>query len=384
MIAVLAMALLLAACGSNPDKREDTNPRDLEKFDRKVDFKRQWSRGVGDGLGRFHARLQIGHSESAGVESDLAVASVDGRLLRLTQSGKRVWRVKLKEEFTAGVGVGAGIAVVANNRAEIVAFDWAGGAERWRVNVNGEVLATPQVSAGIVVVQTSDGRLMGLNAGDGSNLWTYKYDVPILTLRGTATPRIVEGILYAGLSNGKLLVLDLQTGQVMFDRALALAKGDSEIERIIDVEGTPFVDTRSVYAASFQGAAFAFDIRAGKPRWRFEVSTYLDLAAGFDNVYVVDDRSRILAISTGSGALEWESEEFLNRSLSSPVIFNGFLVIGDKKGFLHVISQVDGTVVGRSRVDSAGLRAPMLVLNKKLFVLSNEGKLASYSLGRLN
>ena len=119
-------------------------------------------------------------------------------------------------------------------------------------------------------------------------------------------------------------------------------------------------------------------------RWRFEVSTYRNLAVGFDNVYVVDERSRVLALGSRSGQQEWESEEFLNRTLGSPMVFNGFLVVGDDKGFLHVLSQVDGNVAGRRRVDSSGIRAPMLVLNKRLFVLSNDGELASFSLGRLD
>ena len=164
-----ALVLLVVACGSTPDK-EDAKPRELQKFERKVDFRQQWSRGVGDGQGKHYARLQIGYSEAERRDSDLAVASVSGRIERISQAGKRVWRTRLKQGITAGVGVGNGIAVVANDSAEIVAVGWDNGEELWRVGVNGEVLAAPQVSSGITVVQTSDGRLLGLSAEDGSRL----------------------------------------------------------------------------------------------------------------------------------------------------------------------------------------------------------------------
>ena len=52
--------------------------------------------------------------------------------------------------------------------------------------------------------------------------------------------------------------------------------------------------------------------------------------------------------------------------------------MGDFEGYLHLIGQLDGQLQGRTRHDSDGLRAPMLVDGKLLYVYGNSGKLAAY------
>ncbi len=55
-------------------------------------------------------------------------------------------------------------------------------------------------------------------------------------------------------------------------------------------------------------------------------------------------------------------------------------MVADSKGYLHALSQVDGSVVGRTKVDGAGVRVPMRVIDDALYVYSDEGKLATYHL----
>jgi outer membrane protein assembly factor BamB len=52
----------------------------------------------------------------------------------------------------------------------------------------------------------------------------------------------------------------------------------------------------------------------------------------------------------------------------------------DFEGYLHLLSQVDGTFVGRTRPDSDGARADMLHDGNVLYVYGDSGKLIAYEI----
>jgi outer membrane protein assembly factor BamB len=53
------------------------------------------------------------------------------------------------------------------------------------------------------------------------------------------------------------------------------------------------------------------------------------------------------------------------------------VAIGDEEGYVHLLSQVDGRFVGRTKVDGDGVRARMLNQGNTLYVYGNSGKLVA-------
>ena len=95
---------------------------------------------------------------------------------------------------------------------------------------------------------------------------------------------------------------------------------------------------------------------------------------------MVDEDSRLHAISASAGELRWEQSDLLYRQLSAPTVHNGFIMVADDKGFIHALSQVDGAIVGRTRLDRSGVRVRMLSVNGLLYAYSNKGNLIAYRL----
>lgn len=374
--ALCVLLLLFAGCASTPEEREQAGKAlKLPDFERRVRLDSSWRRDIGKGQGGFYNRLAPS-TDDAGI----CVASIEGKLGCYTGQGKKSWRKKLGHALSAGAGIAADLVLVASSDGEVIALSRENGDERWRRDLGGEVLAPPQGDAGVVVVQTADGRLTGLAATDGKKLWQHKNDEPILTLRGTATPVVADGIVYTGFASGKLVAIDLETGSLQWDQLVALASGTAEIEKLVDVDASPHVTEEIVYATSFNGNLFAFARANGRALWRFPSSSYREVDEGFGHVYMADEKGRVYSINARDGEQRWEQSAFVNRELSSPVVFSGYLVIGDDDGYLHVLSQIDGSVVGRARIDGSGVRAPMRVVEDQLIVYSNAGKLAAYTL----
>jgi len=374
---VLALALtVLAGCGSNKaSKKKQNKPVGLESFERQVKLEKKWTRDLGKGQGKDYYRLSLGVSPDG-----VCAASIEGKVACYDHNGRKQWKHRIDGDIAAGVGVAENFVLLVDTNGELHVLNRQSGKPVWSKNLSSEVLAAPQGNNEIFVVQTTDGRVIGLSADTGKKRWEYQTDEPRLTLRGTATPVIDRDVVYTGFANGKLVGLSMDNAAVIFNQPVAIPTGTAEIDRIVDIDASPTLTIDSIYSASFNGNLFAFDKRNSRPRWRVKTSTYRGLAKGLNKVYLVDEKSQLIAYAEANGEERWLQSAFRNRDLSSPAVFAGYLLVADYKGYLHVLSEIDGEIVGRARVDRASVRVPMRAYQDQLYVYSDDGKLAAYTL----
>jgi len=355
------------------DDEEANQPAPLLDIVTEVDTKRLWSATLsgGQGKGYYHLRPVIEGNAIYAAGSDGEVAALD------KASGERIWRIDLDSEISAGVGVGGGLVLVGTSDGQVHALSEQDGSELWAQQIPGEILAPPQSNGRVVVVQSYNGELHGLNASDGAHLWAYDSNVPVLTLRGNSTPIIFERFAIAGFGNGRVVALDLKTGALRWEARVAIAQGRSEIDRLVDIDGTMLLLPPVLWAVSYQGYLVVIDVASGRKLRQEEVSSYVGLEQGFGNVYVVEESGTVIAFFRNSSGIRWEQGDLTYRRLSTPRAVKGYVVVGDFEGYLHFMSQLDGRIVGRTQVDGDGVRANMLSEDDVLYVYGNSGKLTA-------
>jgi outer membrane protein assembly factor BamB len=232
-----------------------------------------------------------------------------------------------------------------------------------------------------VFAQTSDGRLVALDGETGARRWTYDTQVPILTLRGTASPVVVGSVVFAGFSNGKIGAFRTENGELLWEQRIMLPQGRSELDRIVDVDGNVLIsDQGAVYAASFQGRLKAMRPTDGAVLWERDASSYRNLAEGYGNIYLVDEQDIVTAVDQRTSDVVWTQSGLYKRKLTSPLAFSNYVLVGDGDGYLHVLAQSDGRFVGRKKIDGDGLSATMVVADGTVFCLSNGGKLVALTI----
>ncbi|MDG1835829.1 MAG: outer membrane protein assembly factor BamB, partial [Pseudomonadales bacterium] len=250
------------------------------------------------------------------------------------------------------------------------------GSLAWKAKTASEVLAPPQVSGDIVVAQSIDGKVAAYNTSDGERRWIYTTSIPSLTLRGTSTPIVTDEFVIAAFANGRLSVLDRFRGLAGIDQRVGISKGKSDLERLIDIDGSMVLDGSSLYAVSYQGNMVVLDLAAsGRVGWGMEASSVVGLGSGFGNVYLAGADSKLTAITMDSKRELWASEALLNRDITSPVTLSSYIAIGDFEGYIHLIAQSDGRFVARKKVDGDGISAPVVVDGSRLYVITNGGRL---------
>lgn len=376
LLVLILAGLLLAGCSSKGDKKAE-QPLALTKFNAEAKLHKEWSISVGKGQGKLWNKLTpaLDGSQLFAADTSGVVVAVD------RYTGKKNWQRKLKKVAVSGaVGAGAGQVVLGTLAGEVIALDAATGNDLWRTHIGSEVLAAPAVNDRVVVVQTQDDRLIALDAFTGSKRWTYESTPALLTLRGTSAPLLTDYLVYAGLSTGKVVAIELEHGLPVWEQRIAVPSGRTELERMVDIDGSLVRQDGVLYVAAFNGHVAGLDEQTGRVLWQREGSSTGAVAQGYGNAYVSLAGGAIEAVDQRSSTVLWRNEELLRRQPTGLSLLSSYVATGDLEGYVHLLSQVDGRFIARTRVDSKGVRVRPLVEGGWMYVYGNSGKLVALTI----
>jgi len=376
---LLSITLLLVGCSSFSSpvdwfSDEDPNPpAELVELNETLGLQTLWTASVGEGTD--DQRLKLVPSVYQG---KVYVADAEGVVEALSaDTGARLWQVETELPLSGGPGTGDGLVLVGSNDGDLIALDAASGVEKWRSRLSSEVLSVPQAGRGVVVVHTMDGSLFGLNSATGENIWRYDLSVPVLTLRGSNSPVINDGLVICGFANGKLAALDLATGSLQWEVTITVPSGRTELERMVDIDGDLAVQDGMIYVTTYQGALAAVTTTTGVVLWRRDMSSHAGASADPSQVYVSDTEDQVWAVDPHNGAALWKQKRLHARRLSAPVALGDYVLVGDFEGYVHWLSRNDGRMVARSRVGSEPINTVPVVVDGVAYIYGDGGDLAA-------
>lgn len=372
VVGIIAAALVLSACASDDEK--ELEPTKLTKIETKVQIKKLWSVNVGADSEFLRVALR-----PVGDGNRIYAASRDGNVVALDpESGKAVWRNKLEIELSSGPGAGEGLVVVGAADGYLVALNADTGVEQWRADVSGESLAKAIIKDNLVVAITIDNRLRALSAFDGSERWIVEQSTPPLTMRGSAPPVLVGNTVIAGFDNGRLVAVDLATGDVEWESMLSPPSGRSDLERLADIDGLISVVGQDVYASGYQGRIASLASESGQILWSRELSSFEGVSADWNNLYTVNEEGAVIALTRRSGDESWRQNSLLRREPTVPIAFQTTVVVGDLEGYLHFFSNFDGEPVARVKVGGQAISNDPVVVADRLYVQSDAGTVSAF------
>ncbi len=173
-------------------------------------------------------------------------------------------------------------------------------------------------------------------------------NLPALTVRHSGSLQALGGeVALLGMSGGRLGVLNLASGELIWESAVTLPRGATELERIADVASPPVFDGNMVCAVAFQGRVACLDAKSGTPLWSRELSSSRGLTFDARLLYVTADDGTVHAFDRYSGTPMWKQEGLRYRGVSAPALLNGQVLVYDAEGYAHLLSSLDGSLVGR-------------------------------------
>ena len=219
-----------------------------------------------------------------------------------------------------------------------------------------------------------------LDANTGDTLWQHEDDAPLLTVRGTSSPLLTDRMVLAGFDSGKLIAFNPENGSLIWESRLALPKGRTDLERMVDIDSQALLIDDVIYAASYQGRLGALSRGTGRSLWTQDSSSHSAPAYSRGQVYISEADSTVRAFNSGGGQVLWSNEQLFLRRVTGPAKLGSYIAVADAEGYLHVLDLQDGHFVARTKVDGSGVSAPMLTVGDSLIIQSNSGSLSAFKI----
>lgn len=371
LAAVLGTSVLLAGCGSGYNQAP---PDPLPPNPHKVKITQAWSHDVGGGGGD-----QLLGLAAASANDRVVAASAGGHVVAFdAKTGKPVWSRHLDARLSGGPGVGNDLVVVGTRDGTVIALSAKDGKKLWTQYVGAPLLSNAAVGKEIVAVKTIAGDLIGLSPDSGKSLWQISETPPSLSLRFGIQPLIVNGVVYGGFADGSVIAVDAATGEQQWKSQVGQPSGSNPVANLINVGGVMSWASGDLYATTYQGRLAALSSFGGEILWSHDVSSYTGATLDAAYVYVSDSSGKVHAYDLVSGVPKWTYDKLGHRRLTTVVPFGSVVAVGDRFGWLHILSRDQGAYLGRVRVSDDPIRMPPLVADGHLIVLDDDGTLAAY------
>lgn len=363
--AATLMMVSMSGCSVFSSGNGTHEPTELKDIEPVVKAKISWETNVGAN----ESGLLI-----PAVTETAVYAAGDKHLYRLEPTdGKKVWSVQTLDKVTAGVGSDGIYIALVSLGGTLEVYD-VQGKRLWDVALSSDTTIPPLVGHGLIVVKTSDTRISAFDAASGQRVWHYQVQSPSLTLRDFKQMTWSPAGILVGQANGRLLALSPE-GKPVFDIPVAEPHGITEVERLIDIVGRPWVDQQLMCAAAFQGKLTCMNSMNAAYVWDTKVDAVTGPVSDAQMLYVVDASGRIHAYNRQNGMQAWVNEDLLYRSPSTPIRIGVTVAVGDYDGYVTMMVPANGTPAARIRLDGA-IRAPAVQLGYGAVYQTTKGQVA--------
>lgn len=376
---ILCSILIISSCSSmdglrfwKSDEIDPDEPKELVAFSNQKNIVIEWKNS-------FKGENEIGNFLPDFSAQNLFFSDASGNVSSINAStGDRNWSIELNF-LASGTSAGFGLVVVSDIDGNVIAVDQNDGSKLWSTNVKGEVLSKVAIDAKVVVVKTGSGELLGLDRENGEILWSYRSKLPLLTVRGSSSPVIVDDLVYVSFDNGRLGVFELNSGFQVWDGAISYVKGVSELENLIDSDSSPVVDGGLIYTTNYQGNLNIFDTAQKRSVWSYETSSFYSPIVSRGMLTIVEANSGLRSFALKTLQESWTNDDYINRDLSNAVSYKGSLVVGDFEGYVHVIDTLNGKTIGRKKISRKPIKS-ILSRSDSLYIIDEAFNLHSINI----
>lgn len=315
-------------------------------------------------------------------DSTIFTTDSDGNIYRIDSTdGSIINKFKLKQQLSSGTAVSNSYIFVTTMKAKLLAINRADGTIAWSAQLPTISIEAPQYEGGMILVKTNDSQLLAYNSTNGNLIWVYQRQNPPLMLRAYNTFQIIGNeVILDGEPSGKVALINLHTGMAIWENAIALSSGATDIDKLDDVAVRPIILNKTACAATYNGKLACFDAITSNIMWEKPFSTSYQITMDSNAVYALDVEGVLWAFSVATGAVLWHSDVLQYRKLSALAFLGGNLITFDRDGVIYIFDRNNGDLIGMTDSPlSDGIALPV-VSNNGLIIQSGNGDIAKISM----
>ncbi|MCW2381518.1 MULTISPECIES: PQQ-binding-like beta-propeller repeat protein [unclassified Sphingobium] len=348
-----------------------------------------WSASVtgGGSRSRLAAAPVVADGKLFVIDTDATVSAFDAK------TGARLWSKSIRSpnqpsqvQFGGGVSVEGDRLFATSGAGSVAALNVADGAEIWKVQPGGPLRGAPTLSNGNAYVMSQDNQLFALSQADGAVVWTDSGTLEATGVFGVGAPAAAQGSVIAGYSSGELTAYRYENGRALWGDALSRTSISTSVAMLTDIDADPVVDRGQVFAIGEGGRMAAYELVSGQRLWELNIGGIATPLVVSDWVFVVTDKSKLLAITRATGKIRWISDLPAWRKPKKktgpirwrgPILAGGKLILVSTEGAMAFVDPTSGKVL-QERDLKQGLTLPPIVADNMLYVLTDEGRILAF------
>lgn len=302
-------------------------------------------------------------------------------------------KFRVQELFTrpraAEIGFGGGVAFdsgrifVTSGFGFVAALNAETGEEIWRTATGAPVRTPPTAFRGSVYLVTNTNEFISLKQENGEKNWSYQSFEESARILSSASPAAAGDLVVAPFSSGEIVAFLAENGRPAWNDTLAKTTRLTALSTLNDIAGSPVIDRGLIYVVSHAGRLVAIDIRTGQRVWEVPIaSLQMPWVAG-DYIFVISVDAELACISRDEGAVVWVAKLPRYKKVkkrrgriawAGPVLAGDNLILVSTEGDIVKVSAQDGAILDEKEVGEGFIISP-IVAEDLILVLSEEGKL---------
>lgn len=308
-------------------------------------------------------------------------------------TGAKLWSTSIVEgdanraaRFGGGVSFDNGRVYATSGLGDVVALGANDGAIAWRAKPGGPLRGNPTIANETVYVLTQDNQIYAINQTDGKVRWAQSGTLETQGVFGVAAPAASRGTAIAGFSSGELNAYRYENGRVLWQDALSRTSISTSVSSLADIDASPVVDGDRVYAVGQGGRMVALDLSTGQRLWEQNVAGISTPWVVGEWLFVVTDDARLVCLSRATGKARYIAQlpRYRNEKKKrgtinwfGPVLAGYRLVVTSSEGEIAYVNPADGVVRVKFEAGKA-FALPPVVANGTLYVLDQQGRITAY------
>ncbi len=349
-----------------------------------------WSVSIGkgsDSTRKLNAKPVIDANRLFVMDTEARVTAFDAT------TGQRLWSQQIAMEgegtqpaFGGGVSVMDGRVFASSGFGIVVAYDAGTGAQLWKATVPTPLRGAPAVEGGRLFVTSQDGQLTAFNAENGTILWQANATVEPTAVMGPGAPAVAMDTVVAGFPSGELFALRVENGRTVWQDQLSRTGRTTALGALSGIAASPVIDRGRVFAVSHGGRMVALELATGQRVWERDFAgVQMPWVAG-DWVFAVTIDAELVAMTRGEGKIRWvahlpryKNEKKKKGAIewAGPVLAGNRLFLLSSEAEMATVDPRTGQIIATTRMGKPAYLPPV-VANRMLYILTDDGQLTAY------
>ncbi len=308
------------------------------------------------------------------------------------EKGRRQWERDLTPEGERPrVGFGGGMAYdadrlyVVTGFGQITALDPATGETVWERRIAVPIRAAPTAHEGRVFITGTDNQLHAYDAATGKSLWTHRGITEAAGILSAVSPAVAGGVVVAPFSSGELGAFRVQNGRELWGDSLVRTRKATAMAGINDIAARPVIVGGRLYAVSHSGRMVAIDLRTGERVWTRNIAGIQTPWISGEFIFTVTVEGELICVSTRDGRIRWLTKlkryENLKKRKGAiawmgPMLLDGRLLMANSLGEMAFFSPKNGKVLVAFKGPGEAY-IPPVVADGRVYLLTDDGRLSA-------